>query len=194
MVELANAEQCVNELTDKGRLSGKATSVKLNVVACAIALHAGEKFASDSAAKLLFGVPRTTNVRGWVKLLAAMAEAGQAHGCAAGGSSSLQDPCLTGAERPSSLPGPSSTLTAREVTKKETQKEKKYRKARERYARNGRSDRPATGRKRGRPPMYGPKPRPWPPRPRRPRAWRQADGTWLLATWHIADSQGRWWC
>ena len=85
MVEVANAEQCVNELTDKGRLSGKATSVKLNVVACAIALHAGEKFASDSAAKLLFGVPRTTNVRGWVKLLAAMAEAGQAHGCQRGG-------------------------------------------------------------------------------------------------------------
>lgn len=47
-------------------LTRKAQSVKVNVVACAHALHVGERFESDSDAKRAFGVPRTTNVRSWV--------------------------------------------------------------------------------------------------------------------------------
>ena len=40
---------------------------KPNVVACAIALYRGEVFESDAEALRLFGVPRTTDVRGvWV--------------------------------------------------------------------------------------------------------------------------------
>ena len=38
-------------------LSQKATSISVNVVACAIALHSGEQFDSDSHAKRTFAVP-----------------------------------------------------------------------------------------------------------------------------------------
>ena len=42
---------------------GKATRSSCATIACAVALHAGETFASDNAAKRAFGVKLSTNVR-----------------------------------------------------------------------------------------------------------------------------------
>lgn len=71
--ERDQARSVIDTLTQRKILSGKANSISLNVVACARALHVGESFESDSHAKRIFGVPRTTNVRSWVQLLQRLA-------------------------------------------------------------------------------------------------------------------------
>lgn len=69
VAERDQARSMIDSLRQRKLLSGKANAVRLNVVACAHALHVGESFESDSQAKRIFGVPRTTNVRSWVQLL-----------------------------------------------------------------------------------------------------------------------------
>lgn len=64
--ELAAAQATLEQLRCKGLVSKKATRTSDAVVACAIAIHRGERFDSDYQAKQTFHVPFTTDVRVWV--------------------------------------------------------------------------------------------------------------------------------
>jgi hypothetical protein len=150
IVEVTDAREHVIKLLEHGLLSRKATSVKLAVVACAVALHAGERFASDSDAKRAFGVSVMTDVRRWVGLLAAMATASETPREARNRKDRERYASVGRRDRPARVPG------------REPGRPPKF----------GPPPQPQlkvpSGRKRGRPPMYGPKPRPPSPPPPRP--------------------------
>ena len=61
--EQAAARVALADMVAAKIVGGKATRTERETIACAIALHAGEGFASDKAAKRLFGVKASTNVR-----------------------------------------------------------------------------------------------------------------------------------
>ena len=59
----------INTLKRHGIISARANSTSPKVVACAMALHGGERFYSDREAKRTFGVPIMTDVRLWTDRL-----------------------------------------------------------------------------------------------------------------------------
>ena len=66
-VERQEALTVIAELKDAGLLSGKATRVEPNIIACALALRRGEFVTSDRAAKRDFGLRDNSRVRqDWV--------------------------------------------------------------------------------------------------------------------------------
>ena len=88
--ELSAARAAIKALRTAAILPDKATRVDARTVACAIALHGGEHFGTDTIAKRRFDVPVTTNVRklwlprleGLARWRAQSAEARQNHPCA----------------------------------------------------------------------------------------------------------------
>ena len=62
--ELRDASKALVDMVTANIIGGKAVAKSTHAtIACALALHAGEKFASDKAAKRTFGVQACTNVR-----------------------------------------------------------------------------------------------------------------------------------
>lgn len=72
--ELSDANKAVLDMV-AAKIGGREVKrTKAATIACAIALHAGERFASDKAAKRAFGVCVTTNLRKrWLPCLHALA-------------------------------------------------------------------------------------------------------------------------
>jgi len=77
--ELSDASKALRDMAAAKIVSCKAARSMPATIACAIALQAGEQFASDNAAKLAFGVCVTTNVRKrWLPRLRLLTESRRA--------------------------------------------------------------------------------------------------------------------
>jgi hypothetical protein len=132
--EKREAKNMIAAMKDYYIIGQKANATSLAVVACAMALHGGERYHSDREAKRRFGVPVKTDVRLWTGRLARLEELGKFHARfstapAAGADASTPSPPAY--RRPPPVPGrkrgrpPVSSYTPEEMIELQQRREAK---------------------------------------------------------------------